>query len=174
MSNLRASFFRDGEFDRVEIKIVGDPNTYISKVSPDHISQFPREWESYKANRPDIDYGGTDLTEIPGMTPQMATAYKLKGIHNVEMFADLSDAAALGLGMGGITLRNTAQLVLKAKGIERDEKTFVSKSEAAVSEAIKKRGRPPKAKPEETPAQEPEQPAPALDIPDHEFMPVEE
>ena len=108
------------------------------------------------------------------MTPQMATAYKLKGIHNVEMFADLSDAAAIGLGMGVLTLRNTAQLLLKANGVERNEKTFVSKSEATFSEAIKKRGRPPKAKPEETPAPEPEQPAPALDIPDHEFMPVEE
>ena len=175
MANVRATFFRDGEFDKVELKIVGDPNTFITKVRPQDIDQFPREWAAYKANQKAVDYGGTDLTEIPGMTPQMATAFKLQGIHNVEMFAALSDAAATGLGMGGITIRNTAQLLLKAKGIAVNEKTFESKSEAVVNEAVKRRGRPPKAKPEEIP-QEPaqDQPAPVLDIPDHEFMPVEE
>ena len=159
MANVRSNFFKDGTRDFVSISIIGDPNTSITKVQPEHLAQFPREWAAYQAGAANIDYGGTDLTEVPGITANAATALKLRGIHNAEMLAALSDAAALGLGMGGITQRNTALLLLKAKGVEVKPDTFVSKAEQAVEDAEpKRRGRPPKS----------------IVLEDHDLMPVEE
>jgi hypothetical protein len=134
MGNVRAKFFRDGQSDRVEISIVGDPNTLVTKVQPKHLAQFPVEWAHYRSGEKEIDYGGTELTEVPGITASVATALKLQGIHNAEMLASISDAAAHGMGMGGLTMRNTAQLLLRAAPAPA----------AADKPAPARRGRPPK------------------------------
>ena len=49
-SPLRATFFKhaNGHRDMVEIRVVGDPNSIIQKVTPEHIDQFPREWDAYQ------------------------------------------------------------------------------------------------------------------------------
>lgn len=150
MGNLRAKFFRDGDFDRVEISIVGNPDTVIAKVEPKHVTQFPVEWAAYREGNKEIDYGGTDLTEVPGVDAKFATALRLNGVHNAEMLAGISDAAAKGLGMGGITVRDAAKLLLKMKRLEAmnapadadlDDDEIL---QSGVGEVPRRRGRPPK------------------------------
>jgi len=115
VSKIRAKFFKDGKRDMVEVTIVGDPNTLIEKVTPARVAEFPREWESYQGGLAVVDVGGTDLTEVPGITRDMATAMRLKGVRNVEELAALDDAATKSLGMQGLAFRRTAQLLLKEK-----------------------------------------------------------
>lgn len=144
MSNVRAKFFKDGDFDRVEISIVGDPNTIIQKVAPEHLKQFPKEWEAYRAGEREVDYGGTPLTDVPGIDHNKATAYKLKGVHNAEMLADLSDAATKNMGLGGLTDRKSAQLLIKANAHDRLAALTVD-----VEPVKRGPGRPPKARSDE-------------------------
>jgi len=141
MGNVRAKFFKSetGQ-DLVEIKIIGDPCDIILKVAPHHIEQFPREWEAFQQGEQNVDYGGTPLTDVPGIDANVAIAYKLKGVHNAEMLANLSDAAALGLGMGGLTARNVARLLVEANKHNPE----ALRAAQAVPEAPKRKGRPPK------------------------------
>lgn len=141
MSNVRAKFFKsESGQDLVQISIIGDPCDIILKVEPNHLERFPQEWAAYKAGDKEIDYGGTPLIEVPGLDNNVAIAYKLKGVHNAEMLANLSDAAALGLGMGGLTLRNVARLLVEANKHNPE----ALKAAQAVPEAPKRKGRPPK------------------------------
>lgn len=120
MANQTARFFRDGTTDFVEIRTMGDPCSYVGKVTPETTQQFPREWAAYEAGNENVDYGGRDLTEIPGFTPQLRLAYKLKGVHNLEMLASASDAAVSALGMGALAARKMAQLLLKEDAPKED------------------------------------------------------
>lgn len=119
MTNVRAKFFRDADRDMVELKIVGDPNTLFQKVAPEHLRRFPQEWAAYEAGKETVDYGGTPLTDVPGVDRNLATAFALKNVHNAEMLAALSDAAALSLGMNGQTMRKSAQLLIKANEADK-------------------------------------------------------
>lgn len=112
--SVRAKFFKDGERDLVEIKIAGQEDTVIEKVNPQHLADYPREWEAYQRNEKDVDYGGTPLTEVPGMSEQAAVGYKLKGIHNAEMLAEASDGVISRLGMGALAFRKSAQNLVDA------------------------------------------------------------
>lgn len=116
MANQTAEFSRIDGVDYVEIRTIGDPCSFIGKVTPAFIAMFPREWEAFVAGTTEVDYGGTPLSEIPTFSPQLVTAYKLKGIHNCEMLAEASDAAISALGMGGIEARKMARLVIRAAG----------------------------------------------------------
>lgn len=134
---LRAKFFKDDTTgrDMVEIKIIGDPSTWMGKATPEHIAKFPKDWEAYQAGEKEVDVGGTALTEVPGVDRNLALALKLKGVRNAEELAGLDEAAAKGLGMGMYTLAKTAKLLLAAKRTEA--------LDAVVQEAPR-RGRPPK------------------------------
>jgi hypothetical protein len=136
--SLRAKFFKDPDkgIDFVEISAVGDPCDIIRKVTTADVQRFPNEWSAYQNGQDTVDYGGTPLTEVPGINANLAMAFKLKNVHNAEMLADLSDAAALSLGLNGLTFRNTALLLIQANG--RND------------EPVKRRGRPPKAQADES------------------------
>ncbi len=149
MANVRAKFFRDGDLDRVELTIVGDPNTVIHKVMPEHITKFPHEWAAYREGNPEIDYGGTPLQEVPGVDHKFATALRLNAVHNAEQLSGLSDAAAKSLGMAGLTVRDAAKLLIKTKRLEAMEAAMQAKIDeddvAEIGAEPKRRGRPPKA-----------------------------
>ena len=113
MANQTARFFLDGGTSYVEIRSLGDSCTYIGKTTQEFVSMFPKEWEAHQSGQDNVDYGGRDLTEIPGFTQAMRLSYKLRGIHNLEMLAGASDAAVSSLGLGAITARKMAQLLLK-------------------------------------------------------------
>lgn len=137
MSKLRATFFKDGKRDMIHIKIVGDPCDNIEKVTPAHIAAYPREWEQYQSGQEHVDVGGTELTEVPGITRDIATAYRLKGVRNAEELRALDDAAVKSLGMQGLAHRRAADLLLKEKELEA--------LKALQAEVKRGPGRPPKA-----------------------------
>lgn len=132
---IRAMFFKDGAFDCIEIKIVGDPNTVVRKARPEDIERFAAEWAAYNRGAETVDVGGTPLTEVPGITAHMAAGYRLKGVRNVEELAALDDAATRSLGMNSIQFRKAAQLLLAAQELEELKAEKVKRGP----------GRPPKA-----------------------------
>lgn len=141
---LRATFFKDDALgrDMVEIKMIGDPNTFIRKVTPEDVLKFPREWEAYQAGAKEVDVGGTPITEVPGVDRNLALALKLKGVRNAEELAALDEAAAKGLGMGIYTMSRTARLLIAAKRQEA--------MDALVETQVKRGpGRPPKSETQE-------------------------
>lgn len=138
-TKVRASFFKDeAGRDMVELKIVGDPNTFIRKVGPKDVEHWPAEWASYQGGQAMVDVGGTPLTDVPGITRDISTALRLKGVRNVEELAALDDAACKALGMQGIPWRRAAGLVLKERELEELK---------AMREERRGPGRPPKVQP---------------------------
>jgi hypothetical protein len=115
-SNLRAEFYREGKSDYISISIVGDPNVYRGKVTPGDIVRFPREWEAYQKGRPaDEEINGTPITDVPGITKQLAAQYKTHGVRTAEELAALNDMACSRIGLGAITHRKAAQNLIRAK-----------------------------------------------------------
>lgn len=145
-AKLRASFFKDadGKQDLVEIVIIGDPNTIVKKVAPEHVRTFPREWEAYQSGQTEIKVEGTPLTEVPGVDRNLALALKLKGVRTAEELAALDEAAATGLGMNMRTFVSSAKNLVKIKQYEKQEAAQAAML-AAVEEDKPRRGRPPKA-----------------------------
>lgn len=114
MEKVRAKFFADGDRDYVELSAVGDSCTHIRKVQPNDLARFPAEWAAYKANT-EVDVGGTPLTDVPGITRDLAIAYKLKAVRNAEELAALDDIATRALGMQGLAFRAAAKNMLDAR-----------------------------------------------------------
>lgn len=144
-AKLRANFFKDvdGKQDLIEIVIIGDPNTLIKKVAPEHVKTFPREWEAYQSGQTEIKVDGTPLIEVPGIDRNLALALKLKGVRTAEELAALDEAAATGLGMNMRTFVSSAKNLVKIKAYEKQEAAQAAML-AAVEEDKPRRGRPPK------------------------------
>ena len=142
LGNVRANFFKDDTSgrDMVEIKIVGDPNSLIRKVTPEDTQRFAKDWEAYQSGSTEVDVGGTPITEVPGVDRNMALALKLKGVRNAEELAELHEAAAKGLGMGVYTASKAAKQLIRLKELEA--------MQALVADA-RRRGRPPKDRSDE-------------------------
>ena len=128
---VRARFFHSPKHGHVvELSMVADPfqTTSIQRVTPEHVERFPAEWDAYEAGIDKVDYGGTSLTEVPGIEASMVTAYALKGIHNAEHLADVTDGGLATFGLGARAVRDAARLVLKVKASEcRDAEREVEK-----------------------------------------------
>lgn len=136
-TKVRAHFFKDDRGrSMVELKVVGDPNTLIRKVIPTDLDTWPVEWAAFNSGQEMVDVGGTPLTEVPGITRDLATAFRLKGVRNVEELAVLDDAGTRALGMQGLAFRRSAQLILKEKEFEA--------MKALTAEMKRGPGRPPK------------------------------
>jgi len=149
VSNQRAWFFLDpdGKTHRVEITTVGDPNTSIQKVTPDHIARWPREWAEFQTGNTSIEVPGTNLLEVPGIDRVAAMRLKLKGVRVVEELANLNDAAASSLGMGGITMRDSAKQLLELRRLQKLEALMARNDDdksAAPIQIKRGPGRPPK------------------------------
>lgn len=119
MSHI-VNFFKVNGRDHVEIKVVGDPNSVIQKVTDKHKQRFPREWAAYESGDGSVDYGGTPLTELDAgegrrVSHSFAASMSIKGVHNVEELAVLSDAQAKALGMGVLTLREKARKLVEER-----------------------------------------------------------
>jgi hypothetical protein len=138
----RATFFKDEVTGRprVLIKAIGDPNSIIQKVEPRHIERFPNEWKAFEAGMSEPEIVGTPLMEVPGVNKDVALQMKLKGVRTAEELAALDDAACNAVGMGTLTFRKIARLLLQTKKLE------------AEAEMMPRRGRPPKTESEPAPA----------------------
>lgn len=141
-SPIRAEFFKDvdGQRDMVELKIVGDPNTLIKKVTPEIAGRFPREWESYQAKNEVIHVDGTSLLEVPGVDRNAAATLRMHGVRTAEELAALDEAQARALGLGGLTFWKAAKNLIKLQRLEKMEALL----EAAPEPEKRKPGRPPK------------------------------
>ena len=120
MSNLRATFYKSEEgIDLVELKIIGDPNSVIYKVSEKSEQlkkDFPKEWASfYKGKSPVKTIKTTNLDVLQTMSPRKIDALKLEGVESVEQLAELSDGACHGLGKGTLDYRKEAKEFLMEK-----------------------------------------------------------
>lgn len=112
-AGLRAEFFKLGNKTMISIQYAGDAgNVYEGKVTPEHVKNFPREWEAFQNGQDLPPVVGTPLTEIPGFTVELQRFYQLKGIHVCEQLAEASDSVCQGLGMGARQFRKSAQLVV--------------------------------------------------------------
>jgi len=150
-SPMRVTFFKseDGQRDMAEIKIVGDPNSMIKKVTPDIAGKFPREWEAYQSQHSDVMVEGTPLTEVPGIDRNAAANLKMQGVRVAEELAGLDEAQAKALGLGGITFWKAAKNLIKLKQLEAMQAVMdAHQAKAVEEEAPKRRGRPPKAEAE--------------------------
>jgi hypothetical protein len=142
--NVRAEFGGENGKYIVKISVVGDPNVFIDKANIEYQMRFPREWEAFIAGKKEPDVGGTPLTEVPGMTEELARSYKTKGVRNAEELANAHDMALSKLGMGAVNMRKNAQILMKAQQTDR---LIAAQS---VAPEPKKRGRPPKVDQEQT------------------------
>ena len=120
MSNLRATFYKSEEgIDLVELKIIGDPNSVIYKVSAkseEFKKDFPKEWAAfYKDKNPVKTIKTTNLNVLQTMNPRKIDALKLEGVVSVEQLAELSDGACHGLGKGTLDYRKDAKEFLMEK-----------------------------------------------------------
>ncbi len=140
VNKLRAKFFRDDEANRdmVEIRIIGDPNSLIRKVTPQDVERWPNEWNGYQAGKSELEVKGTPLMDVPGLDKGRAMSLKLQGVRTAEELAGLDEAAAKGLGLGTWTLVRVAKAFLAERRLEALE---------ALTEDAPKRGpgRPPKS-----------------------------
>jgi hypothetical protein len=133
----RAKFFKDEVTGRpmVLIEAIGDPCNIIKKVEPEHTKRFAQEWKAFEEGQTEPEIVGTPLTEVPGLDKDKAMHLRLKGVRTAEELAALDDAACNGCGMGTLTFRKIARLLLQTKQMD------------AAAEAPR-RGRPPKAETE--------------------------
>lgn len=146
-SPLRVTFFKsvDGQRDMAEIKIVGDPNTVVKRVTPDVAAKFPREWESYQNSHDAVVIPGTPLTEVPGIDRNAAANLKMQGVRVAEELAALDEAQAKALGLGGITFWKAAKNLIRLKQLEAMQSVMdAHQAKVAADEEPKRRGRPPK------------------------------
>lgn len=149
-SLLRAEFFKDvdGQRDMVELKIVGDPNTLIKKVTPELAGRFPREWEAYQAKNEVIHVEGTSLLEVPGVDRNAAATLRMHGVRTAEELAALDEAQARALGLGGLTFWKAAKNLIKLQRLEKMEALMNAPvpESSSFNSAYEKRkpGRPPK------------------------------
>lgn len=130
----RAKFFKDEVTGRpmVHIHAVGDPCDIIQKVEPRHIQRWPAEWKAFEEGQSEPEIVGTPLMEVPGIDKDKAMQLKLKGVRTAEELAALDDAACNAVGMGTLTFRKIARLLIQTKKLE------------AEAEMTPRRGRPPK------------------------------
>lgn len=113
--NLRPEFYRNEDTGAVMVRVanLASKDIYEAKAQPEHIKQFPDAYEAFEKGKSE-PVSGTPLTDIPGITREVARGYRLKNIRNAEELAALSDAACTALGHGILTARKSAQMLLKA------------------------------------------------------------
>lgn len=133
-SSLRAVFSRETGGDYIQISIIGDPNVYKGKATPDDIRRFAKEWDAYQAGKDELVVEGTPLTDVPGITKEISRQYVAKGVRTAEELAALNDLACQKIGHGTLSARKAAQNMLAASRVAELEellKTKTKKSKAA-------------------------------------------
>lgn len=156
-SPLRATFYKDpdGKRDLIEIRVVGDTNSIIHKVKPEHVEQFPREWEAYQLRQqrePEPEVNGTSLLEVPGIDRNAAAKLKMFHVRTAEELAALDEAQARALGMSGLTFWNAAKNLVKLRRLEKMQAVLdahETKADEPEPAQAPRRGRPPKVTTEE-------------------------
>lgn len=76
----------------VSIIVPGDPNNKIeTKATEDHKQRFPKQWANFKNNLTEkVD--GTPIEQWPVLTSAQAEEFKYLGVRTIEQLAGASDA----------------------------------------------------------------------------------
>jgi hypothetical protein len=129
-----ARFFKAGNKTMVAIQYAGDAGQEaVAKVTPELIAQFPEQWDAFVHGLDLPEPEGTPLTEIPGLTEQVARVYKLVNINVCEQLADASDAVIQRLGIGASNFRKMAKIIVAKKKVEDNTQALI---DAAVKKAV--------------------------------------
>lgn len=114
--NVRARFWKDDDTKKVwcEERVAVSGDTVSMKAGPEHIQKWPAEYEAFMKGMDEVDVGGTPLTDVPGISKQIAQQYRLKGIRNAEELSAVSDGICSQLGLGALSARKAAQNLLAA------------------------------------------------------------
>lgn len=98
------------DVDMITIRIPGQRDSVVAKADFGYQQRFPRQWAQFKANA-EQDISGTQLTEVPWLTPAQIADLKAANIRTVEQLADMSDANAhVFMGFHGLKQRAQAYL----------------------------------------------------------------
>ena len=101
------------ELDYIEIRAAGDKlNIFQRKATPKDKTDYPREWDLYQRGQEQVAEG-TRLSEWPVMNESTVAMLRSLNIHTVEVLAECSDQALLGIGHGARELQNAAKLFLE-------------------------------------------------------------
>jgi hypothetical protein len=128
-----AKFYREGDRDYVSISFVGEKDTVIRRVTPEHMARFRNEWNAYCDGIPLKQRDGTPLTDIPNLSDDLAQKYISQNVHTADELAVLSDAQCQSLGHGTLTFRAAAQAMLASRKAAQMEAASKRISEAAKS-----------------------------------------
>ena len=90
----------------IRIKVIGDNTKKIDRPVnmkpsgsvPADPDRFPRQWERFNSNKPQL-LEGTPIEEWPPLTPADVENFKSMGIYTVEQLASLGDNNIKGMGM---------------------------------------------------------------------------
>jgi hypothetical protein len=126
-----ARFYRENDRDYVAISFVGEKDTVIRRVAPEHMARFRDEWNAYCDGIPLKVRDGTALTEI--MPGDLSQKYISQNVHTVEELAALSDAQCQALGHGTLTFRKTARALVESNKAAQVEAATRRISDAAAS-----------------------------------------
>lgn len=169
------------DIPHIEITTPGGQNRIVQPVRADHKARFKRQWDMFVMSQGDSEQiVGTPLSQWPAISRSRAEELRAMKFFVIEQIAEASDQQVQGIGMDGITLRQRAQQFLKtakdtaivdkqsaelaAKQKQLDEQASQIKAlqeqmlafmtnKPAVEAQPKRKGRPPKVKPESQPAE---------------------
>lgn len=116
-----AKFFRENGKEFVAISFVGEKDTVIRKVLPEHMAKFRSEWNAFCDGAPMKQRDGTPLTEVMNLSEDVAQKYVLQNVHTAEELAVLSDSQCQALGHGTLTFRAAARGLLDQRKIAKME-----------------------------------------------------
>lgn len=124
----------------VQIKPKGDDKTvYDQPVRPEDIRRFPIAYGLYEEGGREID--GTRVSALPGLSPDVAARYQIKGVRTIEELADATDFTLANLGAQSRAHKETAQMYLENLRMKAE----AAENEEGAPRTANKRGRPPKA-----------------------------
>ena len=96
----------------VTIRVPGQRDSFVTEVEPHHKARFPRQWAAFQQNAEQLG-SGTQLTEVPWLTPAQLADLRAVNVHTVEQLVAMSDANA-HVFMGFQGLKQRAQAFLDA------------------------------------------------------------
>lgn len=98
------------DVDMITIRVPGQRDSLVARADLGYQQRFPRQWAQFKANAEQLG-SGTQLSEVPWLTPAQIADLKATNIHTVEQLAEMADSNAhVFMGAQGLKQRAKAYL----------------------------------------------------------------
>ena len=79
------------DVDLITIRFPGQRDSVVAKADYGYQQRFPVQWAQFKANAEQLG-SGTQLSEVPWLTPAQIADMKAANIRTVEQLATMADA----------------------------------------------------------------------------------